>query len=98
MIDYGLLYDESEKVKTRFIGFTTDHARYDFGIVYTSMFYGKPLVICMQTNRSTLLSVDDIDDPSYLKKTFNVSDLEEAERVGNFLRYHLPSQTSHTQY
>jgi hypothetical protein len=45
------LYDEYEKVKVRFVGFTTKDTRYDFGIVYTNMFFGKPLVICMQTGR-----------------------------------------------
>jgi hypothetical protein len=49
------LYDEHENAKVRFIGFTTESTRYDFGIIYTNMFFGKPLVVCMQTGRSTLL-------------------------------------------
>ncbi|MEH7522835.1 SAV0927 family protein, partial [Bacillus sp. JJ1503] len=43
------LYDEHENVKVRFVGFTTELTRYDFGIVFTNLFFGKPLVVCMQT-------------------------------------------------
>jgi len=59
MSHYERLYDESEKVKVRFVGFVSDHGRYDFGIIYTKMFFGKPLVVCMQTGRSSLLSQED---------------------------------------
>lgn len=38
------LYDEHENVKVRFIGFTTEQTRYDFGIVYTNMFLESPLL------------------------------------------------------
>ena len=60
------LYDEDENVKVRFIGFTTELARYDFGIIYTNVFFGKPLVVCMQTGRSTLLDPGDLNDTEYL--------------------------------
>lgn len=43
------LYDEHESVKVRFLGFMTHENRYDFGVIYTNMFFGKPLVVCMQT-------------------------------------------------
>ncbi len=95
---YDRLYDESERAKVRFIGFTTENARFDFGIVYTNMFFGKPLVICMQTNRSTLISYEDLDDIAYLQKTFRVSNEVEAEHLSVFLRYHLPTQQTQIQY
>jgi hypothetical protein len=34
---FDKLYDEHENVKVRFIGFTTEHTRYDFGIIYTNI-------------------------------------------------------------
>lgn len=49
------LYDEHENVHIRFLGFMTHENRYDFGVIYTNMFFGKPLVVCMQTGRATLL-------------------------------------------
>ena len=61
------LYDEDENVKVRFVGFTTERTRYDFGIVYTNLFFGKPLVVCMQTGRSALLDPSDLADKEYLQ-------------------------------
>ncbi|WP_102347085.1 DUF3055 domain-containing protein [Bacillus sp. Marseille-P3661] len=92
------LYDESEKVKTRFVGFTTEDYRYDFGIVYTNMFFGKPLVVCMQTGRSALLDVNDIQDLEHLKKAFQLESLKEASDLSAFLEEIVPALYLETQY
>ncbi|MEH7572660.1 DUF3055 domain-containing protein, partial [Cytobacillus firmus] len=62
----------------RFVGFTTESTRYDFGIVYTNLFFSKPLVICMQTGRSTLLDPKDLEDIEYLQKAFKLDLYEQA--------------------
>lgn len=90
---YERLYDESEKAKVRFVGFISENGRYDFGIVYTHMFFGKPLVICMQTGRSSLLSLEDAENLEYLQKIFNLRSQEEAEEVAFFFRNNLPAIT-----
>jgi len=72
------LYDEHEKVQVRFIGFTTEETRYDFGIVYTNMFFGKPLIVCMQTGRSALLDPSDLDNIEYLQKAFHIKEVNQA--------------------
>jgi hypothetical protein len=92
------LYDEDETVKVRFIGFTTDQARYDFGIVYTSLFFGKPLVVCMQTGRSTLLDSEDLEDIEYLKTVFNIDDYQQAKDLAEFFTEALPSLPFEPQY
>jgi hypothetical protein len=84
------LYDESEKARVRFVGFVSEHGRFDFGIVYTRMFFGKPLVICMQTGRSSLFSAEDVENYDYLQKVFNLTK-EEAEDVSVFLKTNLPA-------
>ncbi|MBA4494298.1 DUF3055 domain-containing protein [Paenactinomyces guangxiensis] len=88
---YERLYDESEKAKVRFVGFISENGRYDFGIVYTHMFFGKPLVVCMQTGRSSLLSLEDADNREYLQKIFNLRTREEAEEISIFFKNNLPS-------
>lgn len=88
---YERLYDESERAKVRFVGFVSEHGRYDFGIVYTRMFFGKPLVVCMQTGRSSLLSVDDADNLEYLQKIFNLRSRKEAEEISLFFKSNLPA-------
>lgn len=90
---YERLYDESEKAKVRFVGFISEYGRYDFGIVYTHMFFGKPLVVCMQTGRSSLLSLEDADNLEYLQKIFNLKSKIEAEEISLFFKNNLPSAT-----
>ncbi len=90
---YERLYDESEKAKVRFVGFVSEYGRYDFGIVYTHMFFGKPLVVCMQTGRSSLLSLEDADNLEYLQKIFNLKSKEEAEEISIFFKNNLPPVT-----
>jgi len=93
MATFERLYDESEKAKIRFVGFVSDHGRYDYGIVYTHLFFGKPLVICMQTGRSSLLSTEDVENIEYLKQIFNLQSHEEAEELAIFLKENLPAQS-----
>ncbi|OYD07807.1 DUF3055 domain-containing protein [Paludifilum halophilum] len=90
---YERLYDESEQANVRFIGFISEHGRYDFGIVYTRMFFGKPLVVCMQTGRSSLLALDDLENLDDLQRLYNLRSLTEAEEVSVFLRNNLPALT-----
>ncbi|GAA3407233.1 DUF3055 domain-containing protein [Paenibacillus hodogayensis] len=91
------LYDSGEQANIQFIGFATDLARYDFGIVYTTAFFGKPLVVCMQTNRSSLLDHEDLDNIAYLQRAFRLND-REAEEVSAFLKQLLPSMGMQEQY
>nr|WP_279665042.1 DUF3055 domain-containing protein [Ectobacillus ponti] len=92
------MYEEHEQARVRFIGFTTNDIRYDFGIIYTSMFFGKPLIICMQTGRSTLLDHTDIENAHHLKNTFRLRTEEEANDLAEILRFWLPSPPLHAEY
>ncbi|MBA4537912.1 DUF3055 domain-containing protein [Bacillus aquiflavi] len=95
---FDKLYDEHERVKVRFVGFTTNHARYDFGIVYTNMFFGKPLVVCMQTGRSTLLDPNDLEDVDHLQTTFRIQDKERVLDLVEFFKDAIPGVPFNTQY
>ncbi|MDQ0155856.1 DUF3055 domain-containing protein [Robertmurraya andreesenii] len=92
------LYDEEEKSKVRFVGFTTESTRYDFGIVYTSLFFGKPLVICMQTGRSTLLDPKDLEDIEYIQSAFRIQDEQQAIDLIEFFKTALPILPFEPQY
>lgn len=95
---YAKLYDEQENVKVRFVGFVTENTRYDFGIVYTNMFFGKPLVICMQTGRSALLDPDDIEDLDHLQNVFQISEKQQAADLAAFFSEALPPIPFTAQY
>lgn len=92
------LYDEYENPKVRFVGFHIDELRYDFGIIYTSKFFGKPLVVCMQSGRSTLLDMEDIKNTQYLKETFLLKTEKEAEDLSEFLNEAIPTIPLSPQY
>lgn len=92
------LYDEQEDVKAQFIGFTTAAARYDFGIVYTNMFFGKPLIVCMQTGRSTLLCAEEAEDWEHIKRAFQINSEDEAKDLSVFFTQNLPTMHFEAQY
>lgn len=93
MNSYERLYDETEQANVHFFGFVSEYGRYDFGIVYTRMFFGKPLVVCMQTGRSSLLSREDMDNLEDLQRLYNLKSSVEAEEVSLFLKNSIPSLT-----
>lgn len=95
---FDKLYDEFENAKVRFIGFTTNSTRYDFGIIYTNMFFGKPLVVCMQTGRSSLLEQKDIEDLDHLQSTFKISTREQAKDLAAFFSEELPETPFQSEY
>ncbi|PYI54467.1 DUF3055 domain-containing protein [Paenibacillus flagellatus] len=91
------LYDTAEQANIQFVGYATERTRYDFGIVYTNAFFGKPLVVCMQTNRSSLLDYHDLDNLTHLQKSFRLTPVEAAE-VSSFLRQLIPPLPAKDQY
>lgn len=90
-------YDMSEQAQVNYIGYATDTARYDFAIVYTKFFFGKPLVVCMQTNRSSLLDADDLNNLGHLQHAFQLKP-EEAKELSEFLSMRMPLVPVHDQY
>lgn len=91
-------YDDTENAKVDFFGYASELARYDFAIVYTNRFFGKPLVVCMQTGRSSLLDPDDLKDTEGLQKTFAIKKAEEAEELATILKVRLPLMEFKEQY
>lgn len=92
------LYDTSENAKVDFFGYASERARYDFSIVFTDSFFGKPLVVCMQTGRSSLLCADDIENTENLQKLFAITSSEEAEELAVILKQRLPYLETKEQY
>jgi len=87
---YDMLYDVTERSHIHFIGCASESARYDIAVVFTQYFLGKPLVVCMQTGRSTLLCEEDLSDLQLLRQLFQLRGNEEAEELALLLTHHLP--------
>ncbi|WP_242143554.1 MULTISPECIES: DUF3055 domain-containing protein [unclassified Bacillus cereus group] len=88
------LYDEHENVHIRFLGFMTHENRYDFGVIYTNMFFGKTLVVCMQTGRATLLGPDDVENTQHLQEIFKLASEVEANDLAQFFKFLVPQTSS----
>lgn len=78
------LYDDKESTTTRFISFMGENTRHDLVITITDKFYGKKIVVNLQTNRAALVGEDDLKEEGYIEYAFGVS-AEEAEELTQFL-------------
>ncbi|WP_199617747.1 DUF3055 domain-containing protein [Paenibacillus alkalitolerans] len=92
------LYDVSESTTVEFFGYVSERARYDFAIVHTDSFFGKPLVVCMQTGRSSLLCADDAANTEYLQKLYGIDTIEEAQELSVIMQQRLPFLETKEQY
>lgn len=92
------LYDETEQANVSFVGCISERARYDFSIIFTNHFFGKHLVVCMQTGRSAVISADDLDHVDYLQKMFHITDDKVGEDLSVFLKTRIPVMGYHDQY
>lgn len=78
------LYDEEEQAKTRFMSFMGENQRFDLVIISTSRYYGKQLILDMQSNRLAIIGSDDLEEEGYLEHAFNLNE-ESAEELRSFL-------------
>ena len=83
--DFFMLYDEKEQTQTRYIGFMGKTSRHDLVIIETERFYGKRLIINIQTNKAAIIGQDDLQEDGYLEHAFGVTK-EEAEDLLDFLQ------------
>jgi hypothetical protein len=81
--DLFYLYDEMETTQARFVSFAKNY-RHDLMIMTSDRFFGKKIVMNLQTNRSAIIGQDDLKEEGYLEYAFNVSE-EEAEELYHFL-------------
>jgi len=82
--DFMYLYDDTENTRTRFVSFMGETNRFDLAITITDRFYGKLLVLNLQSNRFAIIGRDDLDEPGYLEHVYQLKE-EEAEELRQFL-------------
>jgi hypothetical protein len=85
MSDFDFLYDHSEETTTRFVCFIGESLhRFDLAIMTTTRYYGKKLVIDLQTGRSAVMGPDDLAEEGYLEYAFKITE-EQAMELTAFL-------------
>ncbi|WP_048601263.1 DUF3055 domain-containing protein [Rubeoparvulum massiliense] len=82
--EMDFLYDDVEETRTRFVSFIGKSKRFDLAILYTDRFFGKVMVIDIQSGRSALIGDDDLNEEGYLQHAFALND-EEAQLLHHFL-------------
>ena len=55
-----------------------ENQRYDLAITQTDRYYGKSLVLDLQSSRFAIIGRDDLDEPGYLESVFKHTE-EEAD-------------------
>jgi len=85
MSDFDFLYDHTEETTTRFVCFVGESLRrFDLAVMTTTRYYGKKMVIDLQTGRSAVIGPDDLAEEGYLEYAFKINE-EEAAELGSFL-------------
>ncbi|MFD2830159.1 DUF3055 domain-containing protein [Corticicoccus populi] len=83
MLDF-FLYDDTEDTYTRYVSFVGEHGRYDLAIMQTTRFFGKSLVLNMQSNRFGIIGSDDLQEEGYIAHILDL-DSEQGKEVETFL-------------
>lgn len=84
MAERFFLYDEMEETKSRYVSFMGENQRFDLMIITTDRYYGKQLVLDIQSNRFAIIGQDDLDEPGYLEEAFRLND-EDGQELRDFL-------------
>lgn len=85
--NYDFLSDSTEQTSTRFVTFITPSLhRFDLAILDTNRFYGKKLVIDLQSGRSGILGADDLEEDGVLEQTYRINE-EQAAELAQFLTF-----------
>lgn len=78
------LYDDKEQTNTRFLSFVGESQRFDLAIISSERFFGKQLVLDMQSNAFAILGPDDLKEEGYLEHAYRLTS-EQAEELKDFL-------------
>lgn len=87
MTDLDFLYDHTEQTSTRFVCFVGNESmrRFDLAIMTTTRYYGKKIVIDLQSGRSAVIGPDDLAEEGYLEYAYKITE-EEAQELEGFLQ------------
>jgi hypothetical protein len=85
MSDFDYLYDHTEETSTRFVCFVGETLRrFDLAIISTTRYFGKKLIIDLQSGKSAVMGPDDLEAEGYLEHVFKIEE-EEAKELESFL-------------
>lgn len=84
MENHFYLYNDLIDTKTRFVSFMGTESRFDLAITITDRFYGKKLVLNLQSTRFAIIGPDDLEEEGFLEHAFQITEAEATE-LSSFL-------------
>ncbi|MFC0270919.1 DUF3055 domain-containing protein [Metabacillus herbersteinensis] len=84
MTEQFFLYDDMVDTKARFVSFMGENQRFDLAIMQTDRYFGKQIVLDIQSSRFAIIGEDDLKEPGYLEYAFKLNE-EDAEELRDFL-------------
>lgn len=83
--EFDFLDDHTEQTTTRYVTFITGSMhRFDLAIITTDRFFGKKLVIDMQSGVTAIIGPDDLEEEGYLEHVFRLDETS-ADELRSFL-------------
>ncbi len=82
------LYDDTVEAAVRFVSFVGERQRFDLALIETDHFYGKWLVLDLQSNRFAILGRDDLEEPGYIEHAYQLHE-QDANDLRAFLEEYL---------
>jgi hypothetical protein len=61
-----------------------ENQRFDLAIIQSDRYYGKHIVLDIQSNRFAIIGEDDLKEPGYLEFAYKLNE-EDAEELRDFL-------------
>ncbi|WP_245902326.1 MULTISPECIES: SAV0927 family protein [Gracilibacillus] len=80
--------NEEENSKTKFISYKGDTIRFDIAIISSPSLHPNHIVVDMNSNKYTSLSLSNIDKNNYIEHALQYNEIE-AEDFRHFIRSHL---------
>lgn len=74
MVD--ILLEEKENQSVHHYCIATDTHRYDFSVIFSNHFYGKAMVVSIQTEKMVLMCQEDIENDSHWAKKLGISAMD----------------------
>ena len=80
MSDMFFLYEDEESSRIKYISFIGEsNYRFDLAIIQTDRFFGKKLIVNIQSGRTGIVGHDDLEEPGFLENTFQLNEVEAQE-------------------
>lgn len=86
-----IAHESYEESRSRFVTLVTDHSQYDLIINYSSHFFGKALILLVQSNRFGIFDLYDIRDSETLACKLGIGNTEDALIVSDYLEHVMPT-------